>query len=84
MKSEFILSELDYQILESYRQIIHGLGEYLGSAYEIILHNLGSYDHSVIAIENGHYTGRKVGAPITNMALDMLESIRNNNSGDNI
>ena len=29
MKSEFILSELDYQILESYRQIIHGLGEYL-------------------------------------------------------
>lgn len=84
MKSEITLTETDLLILESYRQMIDGLGEYLGTGYEIILHNLGSYDHSVIAIQNGHYTGRKIGAPITNMALDMLESIKKNSSNDSI
>lgn len=84
MKSEIALTETDLLILESYKQVIDGLGEYLGTGYEIILHNLGSYDHSVIAIQNGHYTGRKVGAPITNIALDMLESIKKNSSNDSI
>ena len=84
MKSEIALTETDFLILESYKQVINGLGEYLGSGYEIVLHNLGSYDHSVIAIQNGHYTERKVGAPITNIALDMLESIKKKSSSDSI
>lgn len=70
------LTEKDKLILESYKVLIDGLAEYLGDAYEIILHSLENLDSSVIKIINGHYTGRKLGAPITDLALSMLEKIK--------
>ncbi|MCB6415337.1 PAS domain-containing protein [Faecalimonas umbilicata] len=84
MKTNCILTETDRMILNSYKNLIKGLADYLGPGYELILHNLESYDKSVIAIANGHYTGRKVGSPITDMALNMLKNIEENASGDNI
>ena len=50
--------------------------DYLGIGYEIVLHSLESMEHSVIAIANGHYTNRHEGSPITDLALDMLRSIQ--------
>lgn len=67
------LTRTDRVILESYIPVVHDLAEYLGSSYEIVLHSLEDYDHSVIAIVNGDHTGRTVGAPITDLALDMLD-----------
>jgi len=67
------LTLTDRQVLSSYVELIPGLAEYLGSSYEIVLHSLDSYEHSVIAIVNGEHTGRRVGAPITDRALEMLE-----------
>ena len=32
--------------------------------------------HSVISIYHGEHTGRKEGAPITDLALEMLEKLR--------
>lgn len=84
MKTELKLTDYDQLILESYKHMIPGLGEYLGSGYEVVLHSLESYDHSVIAIHNGHYTGRAVGAPITNKALEMLEVINKDKQNENI
>lgn len=84
MKANCILTETDRMILNSYKNLIKGLADYLGPGYELILHNLESYDKSVIAIANGHYTGRKVGAPITNMALNILKGIEDNVSEDNV
>lgn len=84
MKTNCILTETDRMILNSYKNLLKGLADYLESGYELILHNLESYDKSVIAIANGHYTGRKVGAPITNMALNILKDIEDNTCGDNI
>ncbi len=84
MKTELKLTDYDKLILESYKHMIPSLGEYLGSGYEVVLHSLESYDHSVIAIYNGHYTGRTVGAPITNKALEMLEVINKNKQHENI
>lgn len=55
-----------------------------GDGYEIVLHSLENYDNSVIKIINGYYTGRKEGAPITDLALHMLEDIRHNNGKDYI
>ena len=52
--------------------MIVSLGEYLGEGYEIILHSLENLQHSVIENVNGHYSGRKNGAPITDLALSML------------
>lgn len=73
-----VLSDIDRQILESYAQMMDGLGAYLGGCYEIVLHSLESLDHSVIKIINGHYTGRKEGFPITDMALKMLSRLQEN------
>ena len=69
------LTLVDREILNSYKFMIANLGTYLGEGYEIILHSLEDLQHSVIQIVNGHYSGRKVGAPITDFALSMLKKI---------
>lgn len=74
-KQYLILTPDERLILQSYVPVVEGLGRYLGEGYEIILHNLESLEHSVIQIVNGHYSGRKVGSPITDFALGMLAQI---------
>ena len=69
------LTKTDRLILESYASMIDGLSAYLGSPYEISLHSLEDYHHSVIKICNGYHSGRTVGAPITNLALNMLKRV---------
>lgn len=71
------LTEMDYAILESYRVVLDGLGDFLGSGFEIVLHSLESLDHSAIKVINGKYSGRTEGAPITDLALEMLAQIKN-------
>lgn len=71
------LTEGDYVILESYKTVVDGLGEFLGSGFEIVLHSLESLDHSAIKVINGKYSGRTEGAPITDLALEMLAQIKN-------
>ncbi len=71
------LTKTDRQILNSYIPVLDGLADYLSSSYELVLHSLEDFDHSVICIYNGEHTGRKVGAPITDLALNMLEQIEN-------
>lgn len=60
-------------ILDSYRPLVEFLGNTLGKNYEVVLHDINSLDHSVIAIANGELTGRKVGAPATNLILRVLQ-----------
>lgn len=76
MDNSFLkLTATDRKILDSFALMLNGLGAYLGDGYELVLHSLESLDHSVIKIINGHYTGRKEGAPITDLALKMLRQI---------
>ena len=70
------LSDEDRMILESYKTLAEGLSDYLGSSYEIVLHSLEDLNRSVIKILNGYHTGRREGAPITDLALEMLSRIR--------
>jgi predicted transcriptional regulator YheO len=74
------LTPLDRKILASYKDLVDGLADYLGFGYEFVLHSLENFDHSVIKIINGYYTGRNEGAPITDLAMKMLLDIRNENS----
>ncbi len=69
------LTKTDRAILKSYIPVLDGLANYLSSSYELVLHSLEDFDHSVICIHNGEHTGRKVGAPITDLALKLLEQI---------
>ena len=69
------LTKIDKAILDSYASMLEGLSAYLGSAYEISLHSLENYNHSVVKIMNGYHSGRSVGAPLTDLALNMLRRI---------
>jgi predicted transcriptional regulator YheO len=76
-KFKVAFSPVDHLILNSYKIVVEGLSNYLGNGYEFVLHSLEDPDHSVVKIINGQHTGRKEGAPITDMALQMLSEINN-------
>jgi len=67
------------------RPIMHGIVAAVGSHCEVVLHDLtaGNLAHSIVAIENGHVTGRSVGGPSTNLGIDLLndESVDHNDFG---
>lgn len=69
------LTRTDEQVLNACGDMLDGLADYLGNGCEMVLHSLADLDHSVIKIVNGEHTGRTVGAPITDLALDMLRRI---------
>lgn len=69
-------TENDRAILESYKMMIEGLANYLGSGYEFVLHSLENLNESVVKIINGHHTGRQIGAPVTDLALSMLSKLQ--------
>ncbi|MEQ7053814.1 PAS domain-containing protein [Paenibacillaceae sp. P-4] len=73
-------TECDRAILQSYDSIVEGLADYLGDASEIVLHSLEDYQNTVIKIANGHHTDRELGAPNTNMALQMLSEAKYSNA----
>jgi len=54
--------------------LVKGLAAQFGSHCEVVLHDLKNqpYDHTIIAIENGEITGRKVGDCGTNLGLQVL------------
>lgn len=55
--------------LEKYIPLIITIAEMFGKNCEVLIHNFNDPQHSIMAIENGHVTGRKVGDPITDLAL---------------
>lgn len=77
---EIVLTPEDRIVLDAYMGLMDGLAEYLGKGYELVLHSLEDLNHSAIKIINGFHTGRREGAPITELALTMLNQI--NSQGD--
>lgn len=57
----------------SYIQLVHFLGACLDDNTEIVLNSFDDISNSIIAIHNGHISGRKVGAPLTSFALSKLK-----------
>jgi predicted transcriptional regulator YheO len=53
--------------------LVQGLAEMFGPDCEVVLHDVGQLPHSIVAIENGHVTGRSVGDVPTDL---MLRSLR--------
>lgn len=60
-------------LLKQYAVIVDFLGASLGRDYEIVLHDLQAESPGIVAISNGHVSGRSVGAPLTNKALRFLQ-----------
>jgi class 3 adenylate cyclase len=58
--------------LENYKRIVHLIGRsFPHTGIEILLHNLVNPSRSVVAIENGEVTGRKLEMGTTNLVLDL-------------
>ncbi|MGL4605870.1 MAG: helix-turn-helix transcriptional regulator [Eubacteriaceae bacterium] len=60
--------------LEPYINLVNFLADFLGENTEVVLHDLTDWHRSVVAIRNGHISGREVGAPITDLSLNILRS----------
>ncbi|KHK95690.1 hypothetical protein LK09_18540 [Microbacterium mangrovi] len=67
-------------MLQRYRPIMRALAAAGGPSVEVVLHNLDGADvdlgHTIMAIENGHVTGRSVGGPSTSLGLDVMKDRR--------
>ena len=57
--------------LEKYIPLIKTIAEMFGKKCEVLIHDFRNPQHSIVAIENGHVTGRKIGDPITDLALSV-------------
>ncbi|MEF2968663.1 PAS domain-containing protein [Paenibacillus sp. M1] len=69
------LTKTDREILNSYILTIKGMGAFLGSGYELILYSLE--DQSIVMIVNGEHSSRKIGDPIAEKDLTILEKAKN-------
>ena len=62
-----------HPILKSLIPITETISSMFGKNCEVVLHDFSGPKNSIIKIENGHVTGRKVGDPITDFALVALK-----------
>lgn len=66
--------------LDLLKTVLKGIAMQFGERCEVVLHDWSRpYDSTIVAIENGHVTGRKVGDPGTNFGLEIL---RGSSAGD--
>lgn len=67
------------EVLRLYGPVMRALAAAAGPTTEVVLHDLDGdidLDHTIVAIENGHVTGRSVGGPSTSLGLDVLKDRR--------
>jgi predicted transcriptional regulator YheO len=70
------LTKEDKLLLDTCKLMAKGIAATFGEYCEVVLHSLEDLDASVIAIENGHVTGRAIGSPMTDFALSLLEKAK--------
>jgi predicted transcriptional regulator YheO len=61
-------------IIRQYIPMVDFISEILGSNCEVVLHDLTDPEKSIIAIRNGHLSGRKVGGPLTDLVLKVIKN----------
>lgn len=63
------------EMMSLMEQLVYALGQMLGDQCEVVLHDLRHpADSTIVAIANGHVTGRKVGDPSTNLGLPVIKN----------
>lgn len=68
--------------LRAFVPVVQGLAEMLGPNCEVVLHDVDRIPHSIIAIENGHVTGRRVGDVPTDLMLRSLRHVQDDATPD--
>ncbi|MGE5572082.1 MAG: transcriptional regulator [Bacteroidota bacterium] len=65
-------------VIDQLKHVPEALALMFGSHCEVVLHDLRNPEHSIVAIANGHISGRKIGGPIIggplpDKGLDVLQ-----------
>ena len=60
--------------MQEYCELVGFLGKVLGQDYEVVLHDLSNMDNSVVAVANGHVSGRKIGSPMNENGLRLIRT----------
>jgi predicted transcriptional regulator YheO len=65
---------LEASKLEMLKQLAAGIAAQFGSNCEVVVHDVSgkTMDHSIVHIENGHVTGRKVGDGASNVVVEQM------------
>lgn len=65
---------MDKTRLKELSQLAAGIAAQFGSNCEVVVHDVDARhsEHSIVAIENGHVTGRKVGDGASNVVMEQL------------
>lgn len=53
--------------LQTYVPLVKFLARFLGPNCEVVLHDVRNIENSIVAIENSHISGRKIGDPLKNL-----------------
>ncbi|MEA3313796.1 MAG: PAS domain-containing protein [Caldisericota bacterium] len=72
-------SKEDEAIIKALKPVTKGITALLGKDCEVVLHSFMGSQHSIIAIENGEITNRKIGSSLTNSGLEILNKAIQNN-----
>ncbi|MFZ5969524.1 MAG: helix-turn-helix transcriptional regulator [Bacillota bacterium] len=59
-------------ILRAIIPFVEGIARTFGKNCEVVLHEFKSHKSSIIAIENGHVTGRSIGSPMTEVGMQAI------------
>ena len=72
---------------ESLCSLAHAISSHYGESCEVVIHDLtenDAADHSIIYIENGHVTGRKIGDGASAVVLEQLSKANDPGAQDHI
>ena len=58
--------------LKKYIPLVDFLAEVFGDDAEVVLQDVSDFNNSVVSIRNNHISGRKLGAPATNLVLKVM------------
>jgi predicted transcriptional regulator YheO len=59
--------------LKPYIKLVDFIADALGENSEVVLHDLIDFNNSIVAIRNGHISGREVGGPATDLVLKVMK-----------
>lgn len=65
---------MPHEAVKEYIPLVPFLAQLLGPHCEVVLHDLTDKDTSIIAIENGHLSGRRVGGAATDFILETVHT----------
>ena len=66
------VTRLNRSLLKHYVVLVDFLSRILGPDYEIALHDLSGGENSIVALANGHISGRTLGSPLSAAVLQSL------------